>query len=65
MQSLSAATAVAASLPGAIVRIKTSFSNQPLVWVVALLVALVHAATAGRYDAQRNGLYFPVCGWCR
>jgi hypothetical protein len=24
---------------------------------------LVHAATAGRYDAQRNELYFLVCGW--
>ena len=23
----------------------------------------VHAATAGRYDAQRNELYFLVCGW--
>jgi hypothetical protein len=31
--------------------------------VVAILVALVHAATASRYDAQRNELYFLVCGW--
>jgi hypothetical protein len=31
--------------------------------VVAILVALVHAATAGRYDTQRNELYFLVCGW--
>jgi 4-amino-4-deoxy-L-arabinose transferase-like glycosyltransferase len=43
--------------------IKAAFSRQPVVWVVALLVAVVHAATAGRYDAQRNGLYFLVCGW--
>lgn len=34
-----------------------------MVWIVALLVAIVHAATAGRYDAQRNELYFLVCGW--
>ena len=34
-----------------------------LVWLVAFLVAIVHAATAGRYDAQRNELYFLVCGW--
>jgi hypothetical protein len=27
------------------------------------LVGLVHAATAGRYDAQRNELYFLACGW--
>jgi 4-amino-4-deoxy-L-arabinose transferase-like glycosyltransferase len=43
--------------------IKAAFSRQPMVWLVALLVAIVHAATAGRYDAQRNELYFLVCGW--
>ncbi|SDS39831.1 ArnT family glycosyltransferase [Bradyrhizobium canariense] len=43
--------------------IKAAFSRQPVVWLVALLVAIVHAATAGRYDAQRNELYFLVCGW--
>src|ERR1700729_2741029 len=43
--------------------IKAAVLRQPAVWVVALLVALVHAATAGRYDAQRNELYFLVCGW--
>ena len=43
--------------------VRSAFSRQPVVWVVALLVALVHAATAGRYDAQRNELYFLVCGW--
>ncbi|UFX42591.1 glycosyltransferase family 39 protein [Bradyrhizobium sp. 41S5] len=34
-----------------------------MVWVTALLVAIVHVATAGRYDAQRNELYFLACGW--
>ncbi|HEY3794483.1 MAG TPA: glycosyltransferase family 39 protein [Bradyrhizobium sp.] len=43
--------------------IKAAFWRQPVVWLVALLVAIVHAATAGRYDAQRNELYFLVCGW--
>jgi 4-amino-4-deoxy-L-arabinose transferase-like glycosyltransferase len=43
--------------------IKAALSRQPVVWLVALLVAIVHAATAGRYDAQRNELYFLVCGW--
>ena len=42
--------------------IKAAFWRQPAVWLVALLVAIVHAATAGRYDAQRNELYFLVCG---
>jgi 4-amino-4-deoxy-L-arabinose transferase-like glycosyltransferase len=48
---------------GAIDTIRSAFARQPVVWVVAALVALVHAATAGRYDAQRNELYFLVCGW--
>jgi 4-amino-4-deoxy-L-arabinose transferase-like glycosyltransferase len=43
--------------------IKAAFSRQPVVWLVALLVGIVHAATASRYDAQRNELYFLVCGW--
>jgi 4-amino-4-deoxy-L-arabinose transferase-like glycosyltransferase len=43
--------------------INTAFARQPAVWLVAVLVAAVHAATAGRYDAQRNELYFLVCGW--
>ena len=43
--------------------IKAAFSAQPVVWLVAVLVAIVHVATAGRYDAQRNELYFLVCGW--
>ena len=44
-------------------RLQASFSWQPVVWIVAVLIGLVHAATAGRYDAQRNELYFLVCGW--
>src|ERR1700743_2696008 len=47
----------------AIEAIRSAFARQPVVWVVAALVALVHAVTAGRYDAQRNELYFLVCGW--
>src|SRR5580698_8368603 len=43
--------------------VKAAFGRQPVVWLVALLVGIVHAATAGRYDAQRNELYFLVCGW--
>jgi 4-amino-4-deoxy-L-arabinose transferase-like glycosyltransferase len=41
---------------------KAGFSRQPFVWIAAIVVAIVHAATAGRYDAQRNELYFLVCG---
>ena len=43
--------------------LKANISRQPVVWITALLVAIVHAATAGRYDAQRNELYFLACGW--
>src|SRR5580658_10145391 len=49
--------------PGTVDSIKALFARQPVVWVTAILVGLVHAATAGRYDAQRNELYFLVCGW--
>jgi hypothetical protein len=31
--------------------------------VVAVVVAVLHLATAGRYDIFRNELYFIVCGW--
>jgi 4-amino-4-deoxy-L-arabinose transferase-like glycosyltransferase len=31
--------------------------------IVAIIVAIVHLATAGRYDIFRNELYFIVCGW--
>src|ERR1700743_906141 len=43
--------------------VKADIACQPAVWITALFVALVHAATAGRYDAQRNELYFLACGW--
>ena len=48
---------------GFVYSMRTEFARQPVVWVAALLVGLVHAATAGRYDAQRNELYFLACGW--
>jgi 4-amino-4-deoxy-L-arabinose transferase-like glycosyltransferase len=53
----------AAPRSDAVGAIRSAFARQPAVWIVAFLVALVHAATAGRYDAQRNELYFLVCGW--
>src|SRR5579862_6454757 len=31
-------------------------------WSVAVVVAIVHLATAGQYDAFRNELYFIACG---
>src|SRR5881394_2904457 len=43
--------------------LRDNIVRQPLIWLVALLVGIVHAATAGRYDAQRNELYFLACGW--
>ena len=57
--SMSAASA----RPHAIDALKADIAGQPAVWITALLAALVHAATAGRYDAQRNELYFLACGW--
>ncbi len=45
--------------------IRAAFSREPVVWPVALLVTIFHIATASRYDAQRNELYFLVCGWHR
>jgi len=48
---------------GAADPVKTAFPRESVVLVVAILVGLVHAATAGRYDAQRNELYFLACGW--
>jgi 4-amino-4-deoxy-L-arabinose transferase-like glycosyltransferase len=44
-------------------RLTAAVRHQPAVWITALLVGIVHAATAGRYDAQRNELYFLACGW--
>jgi 4-amino-4-deoxy-L-arabinose transferase-like glycosyltransferase len=43
--------------------VTAAISREPVVWITALAVAIVHAATAGRYDAQRNELYFLACGW--
>jgi hypothetical protein len=42
--------------------LKTTFGREPVVWLTAVAIALVHAATAGRYDAC-NELYFLACGW--
>src|SRR5581483_1957493 len=53
----------AAPRPWGIEALKADVAHQPAVWITALLVAAVHAATAGRYDAQRNELYFLACGW--
>ena len=49
--------------PSAADPVKAAVLRDPVVLVVAVLVGLVHAATAGRYDAQRNELYFLACGW--
>jgi len=43
--------------------VEAPYRREPLVWLAAILVAILHIATAGRYDAQRNELYFLVCGW--
>ena len=63
MSQRSSSLAQAVPRSGAIDAIRSAFSRQPAVWIVAALVALLHGATAGRYDAQRNELYFLVCGW--
>jgi hypothetical protein len=42
---------------------KEEMTRQPAVWLITLAIAIVHALTAGRYDAQRNELYFLACGW--
>jgi hypothetical protein len=38
------------------------FRDEPWTWVIALIVGLLHAVVAERYDAFRNELYFIVCG---
>jgi hypothetical protein len=43
--------------------VSAEFQRRPGVYVVAIVVALVHLATQGRYDAHRNELYFLACGW--
>jgi hypothetical protein len=48
MNQGSSSLAQAAPRSGAIETIQSAFSRQPAVWVVAALVGLVHAATAGR-----------------
>jgi Dolichyl-phosphate-mannose-protein mannosyltransferase len=63
MQASSPASIGDASRISPIASIKAGIISDPVVWITALLVAIVHAATAGRYDAQRNELYFLVCGW--
>jgi 4-amino-4-deoxy-L-arabinose transferase-like glycosyltransferase len=42
--------------------VRASWRRDPAVWVIALVVALVHLALAGRYDIFRNELYFIICG---
>src|ERR1700742_2472750 len=56
-------SAAGAPRPSAAGSLKADIARQPAVWVTALMALIVHAATAGRYDAQRNELYFLVCGW--
>jgi 4-amino-4-deoxy-L-arabinose transferase-like glycosyltransferase len=60
-----AGSTIAAAAPpiSGIGRLEAAVRHQPAVFITALLVAIVHAATAGRYDAQRNELYFLACGW--
>ena len=36
--------------------------RSPLVWLAVLVLALLYAFTAGRYDIFRNELYFIACG---
>src|ERR1700728_324808 len=55
MNSLSRTNVVEASL-------LSRLRGEPWTWFIALIVGLLHAAVAGRYDAFRNELYFIVCG---
>src|ERR1700743_210373 len=63
MNMSDASSAAGAPRPSAAGSLKADIARQPAVWVTALMALIVHAATAGRYDAQRNELYFLVCGW--
>ena len=56
-------TVIGTPQPGAVNSVKAAVLRQPIIWLTAVLVGIVHAAAAGRYDAQRNELYFLVCGW--
>jgi len=42
---------------------KIASSIDPAVWITGILIAVLHLATAGGYDAHRNELYFLTCGW--
>src|SRR5215467_9712955 len=64
MSDVSSVAAVAPPASASVIgSIKADVARQPAVWVTALLTLIVHAVTAGRYDAQRNELYFLACGW--
>jgi hypothetical protein len=63
MNATGASSMEASAQASSIDAITAAISREPAIWVTALLVAIVHAATAGRYDAQRNELYFLACGW--
>src|SRR6201996_3445962 len=52
MQANSSASISAAPRISPVASIKAGIISGPVVWIPALLVAIVHAATAGRYDAQ-------------
>jgi 4-amino-4-deoxy-L-arabinose transferase-like glycosyltransferase len=43
--------------------LEAAYQREPLVWLIALAVGILHLAIGSRYDAQRNELYFLVCGW--
>jgi 4-amino-4-deoxy-L-arabinose transferase-like glycosyltransferase len=40
----------------------TRHFRDPWVWTIAAIVAVLHLATAARYDFFRNELYFIICG---
>jgi 4-amino-4-deoxy-L-arabinose transferase-like glycosyltransferase len=41
---------------------RAAIARDPAVWLITLLLGLVCASVAGRYDIFRNELYFIVCG---
>jgi hypothetical protein len=49
--------------PGGILAgLRAAVMRDPWAWAGVALVAAIHLAVAGRYDAMRNELYFIVCG---
>jgi len=49
--------------PGGILAgLRAAAMRDPWAWAGVALVAAIHLALAGRYDAMRNELYFIVCG---